>query len=138
RPHAKGLAGVACTGGLLRRRTRRETGERHRHGALRTATSLLRGRSPDLRAARTLFLPGVAPSRAWAQWPMPRLSLAYRCGGSAGMAARAASPASRFNPAAHAAGSPRSGGDCSAGPEPQAVTVFPRVFRPFDAGFTPL
>ena len=30
----------------------------------------------------------------------PRLGLAYRCGGSAGMAASAASPASRFNPLA--------------------------------------
>src|SRR5690606_30043988 len=65
--------------------------------------------------------PAAAPSRGprcgAGQWRMRWRELAYRCGGSAGMVvahvARRISPASRFNPLAQAAGSPRSGEDCT-------------------------
>src|SRR3546814_9830830 len=60
----------------------------------------------------------VVPRRGPGQWRMRWRELAYRCGGSAGivvarMHAWRNSPASRFNPLAQAAGSPRSGEDCT-------------------------
>src|SRR5690606_19832934 len=83
---------------------------------------LLRGRSPDWRVEVVDFGRGAFPCGPVRAWTVADAlaRLAYRCGGSAGMVvarrrrgARRTSPASRFNPLAQAAGSPRSGEDCT-------------------------
>jgi len=61
-----------------------------------------------LRAHEESSLSSESPSRGNPQWRCDSLSLAYRCGGSAGLACvcQRGAPASRFTPWANARGAP--------------------------------